>query len=79
MLSLTEKPEGRISVELSEPRLVSFWNYANGRGAKRGKRALVKGPTILPESISFCNLDMTKSGFCRALFRLGDSNGARLQ
>ena len=48
-----------------------------GEEWKSGKGGLVKGPAILPAVISFCNLDVTKSVFWRALLRLGDTKRAR--
>ena len=48
-----------------------------GEERKSGKGGRVKGPAILSAESSFCNLDVTKSGFWRALFRLGDSKRLR--
>ena len=48
-----------------------------GEERKAGKGGSVKGPAILPAEISFYNLDVTKSGFWRALCRLGDSKRVR--
>ena len=48
-----------------------------GEERKSGKGGRVGGPAILPGVISFCNLDMTRSEFWRALFRLEDSKRVR--
>ena len=41
-----------------------------GEERKSGKGGRVKGPAILPAVISFCNLDMTNSGFWRGTFQI---------